>query len=224
MASPVKTTVTIPSQTGESHSPAFAWIEKHQKPLMYGTVGLAVLVLGGWLFLETGKRKEIAANDALDRARGAFESGNLPAASTEFQRIAQSFSGTEAGWQAELALNEVRLASGQAQLAADELKKLADRSPPAYYASGAHVMLGGALENLKKFDEAAAAYTRAADLATEDYRQIEARLAAARATRLAGKEKEALDILRAVVSKYPKDTPGVAEAEVRLAEWTRGTL
>jgi tetratricopeptide (TPR) repeat protein len=224
MASPVKTTVNIPSQTDDAQSPAFAWLEKHQKPLTYGVAGLAALLLGGWLFLETGKRKEVAANDALDRARGAFESGNLPTASTEFQRIAQSFGGTDAGWQAELGLNEVRLVSGQAQLAADELTKLIGRNPPPYYLSGAQYMLGGALENLKKYDEAAAAYTRAADVATEDYRQIEARLAAARATRLAGKEKEALDILRAVVSKYPKETPGVAEAEVRLAEWTRGIM
>ena len=224
MSAPVKTTVNIPSEAGEPHSPTFAWIEKNHKPLTYGAVGLAVLVLGGWLFLETGKRKEIAANDAIDRARGAFESGNLPAASTEFQRIAQSFSGTDAGWQAELALNEVRLASGQAQLAADELKKITDRNPPPLYASGAYMMLAGALENLKKFDEAAAAYTRGAGLAAEDYRQVEARIGAARATRLAGKEKEALDILRAVVSKYPKETPGVAEAEVRLAEWTRGKM
>ena len=224
MASPVKTTVNIPSQTGDSRSPSFAWIEKHQKPLMYGGAGLAILLLGAWLFLETGKRKELAANDAIDRARGAVEAGNLPAASTEFQRIAQSFRGTEAGWQAELALNEVRLASGQTQLAADELKKLIERNPPPFFGSGAQFMLGGALENLKRFEEAAAAYSRAADLATEDYRQVEARLGAARAMRLAGKEKEALDILRGVLSKYPKETPGVAEAEVRLAEWTRGTI
>lgn len=224
MSSPVKSTVNIPSQTGDTESPAFAWFQKNQKPVTYGLVGLAVLVLGVWLFLETGKRKEIAANDAIDRARGVFESGNLPAASTEFQRIAESFRGTDAGWQAELALNEVRLASGQAQLAADELRKVADRNPPAFYASGAQFMLGGALENLKQYDEAAAAYTRAAEAAAEDYRQIEARLGAARALRLAGKEPAALDVLRAVISKYPKDTPGVAEAEVRLAEWTRGAL
>jgi|KBSSwiStaDraftv2_1062776.scaffolds.fasta_scaffold701754_2 tetratricopeptide (TPR) repeat protein len=224
MSSPVKSTVNIPSQTGDTQSPTFAWLEKNQKPVTYGLVALAVVVLGGWLFLETGKRKEIAANDAIDRARGAFESGNLPAASTEFQRIAESFRGTDAGWQAELALNEVRLASGQAQLAADELKKLAERNPPVFYASGAQFMLGGALENLKKFEEAAAAYTRAADQATEDYRQIEGRIGAARALRLAGKQPEALDILRAVIAKYPKDTPGVAEAEVRLAEWTAGSM
>jgi len=220
MASPVKTTVTVPSHAEDTSF--VGWLEKHQKPVTYVGVGLAVLILGGWLYMETGKRKMIAANDALDRARGVFESGNLPAASTEFQRIAESFRGTEAGYQAELALNEVRLTSGQSQIAADELKKFVDRNPPAYFASGGYLMLGGALENLKKFDEAAAAFTRAAELAEENYRQVEAKVNAARATRLAGKEAEALTILRGVIAQYPKDTPGVAEAEVRLAEWTNG--
>jgi tetratricopeptide (TPR) repeat protein len=229
MSSPVKTptvkaSATIPPATGDERSPTLAWLERHQKPLSYGAVILAVVLLGGWFYMETGKRKAIAGNDALDRARAAFESGNLPAASTEFQRIAQSFGGTDAGFQAELALNEVRLTSGQAQLAVDELRKFAERNPPAFYGSGANLLMGAGLENLGKYDEAVAAYRRAAELAAEDYRQIEALVAAARASRLAGKETEAVEILRGVVSKYPTDTPGVAEAEVRLAEWTRGKL
>ena len=221
MSSPVKTNVTTPINTEEKASLA-DWLEKHQKPVTYVGVGLAVAILAGWLLIETGKRKTLAANDALDRARAVFESGNLPAASTEFQRIAQSFSGSNAGYQAQLALNEVRLSSGQAQIAADELRKFVDKNPPAYFASGGYLLLGGALENLNKFDEAAAAYAKAGDLAEEPYRQIEARLNSARATRLAGKEADALAILRGIISKYPKDTPGIAEAEVRLAEWSIG--
>ena len=85
-------------------------------------------------------------------------------------------------------------------------------------------MLGGALENLKKFDEAAAAYSRAAQVATEPYRQVEALLGAARAKRLAGKEADGVEILRGIIANYPKDTPGAAEAEVRLAEWTAGKM
>ena len=69
MASPVKTSVNLPQHTDSEQSPFFAWIERHQKPLTYGVIGLAVLLLGGWLYLETGKRKELAGNDALDRAR-----------------------------------------------------------------------------------------------------------------------------------------------------------
>ena len=49
-------------------------------------------------------------------------------------------------------------------------------------------------------------------------------LSQARALRLAGKEKEAIDVLRAIVAKFTRDVPGEAEAEVRLAEWTKGVL
>lgn len=227
MASTVQTTVTPPkpSVTVADDQPALlAWFDRNRKLVTYGAVAIVVVAVGGWLFMETGKRKELAALEALDRARSAFEGGNLPVASTEFQRVAQSFGGTEAGYAAELALNEVRLASGQTQIAADELKKFADRNPPAFYASGALSMRGGALENLKKYDDAAQSYARAAELANEPYRKVDAMLSQARALRLAGKEKEGIDVLRAIVAKFTRDVPGEAEAEVRLAEWTKGTL
>jgi tetratricopeptide (TPR) repeat protein len=190
----------------------------------YGAVAVAAVLVGGWLFMETGRRKELAAGEALDRARAAFDAGNLPTASTEFQRVAERFQGTESGYAARLALNEVRLASGQTQIAVDELRKFAETNPPPSYASGAWNMMGAGLENLKKYDEAAQAYTKASETAVEAYRKVDASVSAARAYRLAGKEAQAIEMLRIVVSRYGKDVPGVAEAEVRLAELTRGTL
>ena len=83
-------------------------------------------------------------------------------------------------------------------------------------------MMGTALVNLRKYPEAAAAYLKGAELATEDYRKVEAYLGAARAYRLAGKNTEAAEVLRGVVSKFKREVPGVSEAEVRLAEATRG--
>jgi tetratricopeptide (TPR) repeat protein len=200
------------------------WFDKNRKLVTYGAVVVAVLAVGGWLVVETGKRKELAGLEALDRARSSFEAGNLPVAATEVQRVSQSFSGTEAGYSAELAVNEVRMASGQVQIAADELKKFAEKSPPAFYASGAWTMRGGALENLKKYDEAAQSYGKAAELAQEDYRKVDALLGRARALRLAGKDKDAADVLRGIIAKFGREVPGEAEAEVRLAEWTKGTL
>jgi tetratricopeptide (TPR) repeat protein len=230
MASSVQSSVTAPkpvpapAPAADDQSAMMAWFDKNRKLVTYGAVAIAVLAVGAWLFIETGKRKELAGLEALDRARSAFESGNLPVAATEFQRVAQSFSGTEAGYAAELAVNEVRLASGQIQIAADELKKFAERNPPAFYASGAWNMRGGALENLKKFDEAAQAYGKGAELAQEDYRKVDGLLGQVRALRLVGKDKEAVAVLRGIVSKFGRDIPGVAEAEVRLAEWTKGVL
>ncbi|NOT08332.1 MAG: hypothetical protein HOP28_09015 [Gemmatimonadales bacterium] len=224
MAKTVDVPVTAPASepTTEHHPAALVWLQRNSKVVSYAAVAVGVIIIGGWLFIETGQRKATAAFDALDRARTAAAAGNLPTASAEFQRVAQNFAGTEAGYQAELALNEVRLASGQAQIAADELRKFADKNPPAFYAAGAWFMLGGALENLKKFDEAAAAYAKSAERAEEPYRKVDGLLGAARAYHLAGKEKESVDVLRGIVSKYGKDTPGVAEAEVRLAERTQG--
>ncbi len=199
-------------------------LEKHRKPLSYALGAVALLGLGAWLYAETGRRKETAAADALDGARSVYESGNLPGASVEFQRVIQAYRGTDAAYQAVLGLNAVRLASGQAQLAADELKKFSDSNPPAYYASGALLLMGGALENLSKFDQAAAAYSGAAQVAQEPYRKVEALLGAARSYRLAGKTTEGIDVLRGIVSKFPVGTPGVPEARVRLGELTQGAM
>jgi len=85
-------------------------------------------------------------------------------------------------------------------------------------------MRGGALENLKKYDDAAQAYAKAADLAGEDYRKVDALLGQARSLRLSGKDKDAEGVLRGIISKFGREVPGEAEAEVRLAEWTKGTL
>ncbi len=226
MASTVQSSVTAPKPASAEadQSALMAWFEKNRKIVTYTAVAVAVVAVGAWLIIETGRRKEAAGLEALDRARSAFEAGNLPVAAGEFQRVAQSFSGTEAGYAAELALNEVRLASSQTQIAADELKKFAERNPPAFYASGAWSMRGGALENLKKYDDAAQSYAKAAELAQESYRKVDALLGQARSLRLAGKQKEATDVLRGIIAKFGRDVPGEAEAEVRLAEWTKGAL
>jgi tetratricopeptide (TPR) repeat protein len=230
MASTVQSTVTTakpapaPAPAADDQSAMMAWFDRNRKLVTYGAVVIAVIAVGAWLFIETGKRKELAGLEALDRARSSFEAGNLPVAASEFQRVTQSFSGTEAGYAAELAVNEVRLASGQVQIAADELKKFAERNPPVFYASGAWNMRGGALENLKKFDEAAQSYAKAAELASEDYRKVDALLGQARSLRLAGKAKEAENVLRGIIGKFGREVPGEAEAEVRLAEWTKGVL
>jgi tetratricopeptide (TPR) repeat protein len=228
MASTVQSSVPASgsaSQSGVADRPSLAgWFNRNRKLVTYAAAAIAVLAVAGWLYMETGRRREAAGIDALDRARAAFESGNLPVASTEFQRVAQSFRGTDAGFAAELALNEVRLASGQTQIAADELKKFAENNPPAFFASGAWMLRGGALENLKKFDEAADSYAKAASIAGEPYRKVDALLGQARALRFAGKAPQAIDVYRRIVKDYGRDVPGVAEAEVRLAELTKGTM
>jgi tetratricopeptide (TPR) repeat protein len=222
MATMVEPTVVTP-EAEQSHGFLEA-LKKHQTLLTRGGIALAVVAVGIWFYLESGQRKEFAAADALDRARSALESGNVPVASAEFQKVAASYSGTEAGYQAALALNEARLMQGQTQIAVDDLRAFIGRNPPATHAASGQALLGTALENQGKFDEAAQAYARAAELAPESYRKVDAQLSRARSLRLAGKAEEALTTLRTIVSGYPEDMPGVSEAMVRLAELTKGAM
>ena len=200
------------------------WIDRNQRLVTWGLTAVAVVVVGAWLLRETGRRKATAAAAALDFAQSTMQQGNLPGAATEFQRIIRSYGGTDAAYQAELGANEVRLASGQTQIAVDELRKFVATDPPRFYAAGAWSMMAGALEDLKKFDEAAGAYRRASELAPEDFRKVDGLLGAARAYRLAGQASQSLEVYRQIIGSFSKETPGVAEAKVRLSEATQGRM
>ena len=219
---PVVSSDPTSAQDGESH-PILDWFQAKQKYVLIVAVAVAAAALLGWFLVESGRRKQIFLAEALDRARAAFETGDLPKASSEFQRLAQSYAGTDAAMEATLALNQVRMMSGQSKLAIDELNKFIATDPPAVFLSAAQGHLGAALENTGKFAEAGAAYSKTAESATESYRKVDALLNASRAYHLAGKDKEASDVLQNVIKNY-KDVPGVAEAEVRLAELTKGRL
>ena len=208
----------------EQQARLLVWYQRNQKVLSYGLLAIVIIGAAGWLWRETARRKEAAAFAALDQARSRMELGDFTGAAAEFQRLAKTYSGTDAGYQAELGANAIRIATGQTQIAVEELRNFIGTNPPSFYAAGAYTMLAGALENLKQYDEAATAYRQAAEQAGEEYRKVDGLLGAARAYRLGGKAEESLAILREIVSKYPKETPGVAEATVRLAEATQGRM
>lgn len=208
----------------ETDHPVMAWLQARQKVIGF-TLGAIVLVgLVGWYVIESGRRKQAQAMEALDVARGAIEVGNYPEASTGLQRVIQSFAGTEAAYEATLALNQVRLLSNQAELAIEDLRAFAATNPPEPYGSAAHGHLAIALENSGKTAEATAEYIRAAELATEEFRKIDSYLNAARTYRIEGKTAEAIAVLQDVVKRFPAQSPGLAEAKVRLAELTGGTM
>ncbi len=199
-----------------------AWLVARQKQIGMALGAVFVVGLVTWYVVESGRRKQSQAMEALDQARMSMESGNYPEASAALQKVTQTYSGTDAAYEAVLALNQVRLLSGQAQLAVDELRKFVATNPPGAFGSAAHSHLAIALENAGKVADATAEYVKAADLAPEAFRQIDALLNAARTYRAIGKDKEAAAMLEGLIKKYPKEQAGVAEAQVRLAEITKG--
>ena len=199
------------------------WVRKHQK-LVLGIAGaLVVLALGAWVVTETGQRRQLRAAEALDQARNIAESGNLPLAASELQKIIETFSGTDAATEAVVTLNQVRMVNGQSELAVVSLQDYLKTNPKKVYKVPAQGLLGEALENAGRPEEAGAAYLGASEDAEVDYLKAQYLLSAARAYSNAGKVDEAVKALQTIIDKYPKTT-ALTEARVRLAELTQGRM
>jgi predicted negative regulator of RcsB-dependent stress response len=197
------------------------WLSSKRNRLI--ATGGAVVVVGliTALVILSGQRKEAFAIRALDQARGVAESGNLPLAASELQRVIDTYGGTRGAQEAVITLNQVRLVNGQHELAAVGLQKFLDSGADQQYRAPAYGLLGRALENASRPAEAAEAYSNASAAASTDYIRAEMLLDAGRAYRDAGETDKAIASYRKVTTDL-KETPFKTEAEVRLAELTKG--
>ncbi len=188
-------------------------------------IAVAVVAAGliGWFLVSSGRRKEEFAARSLNQARAAAEAGNLPLASSELQKLIQTYGGTDAADEAVITLNQVRMVNGQSELAVVGLRNFLATEPAPQYSAPAHGLLGAALENAGRYADAGAAFANASKAADLDYLRARYLIDAARAYRGGGKLQEAVSTYRSVIRQYPT-TSSVTEAKVRLAELTDGKM
>jgi tetratricopeptide (TPR) repeat protein len=212
----------IAGRGGEGEGSLADWAERHRK-LLLGVGGvLVVAALGAWLLSTTAKRKEAFAGQQLSQARAIAESGDLPRAAAEFQRISESFRGTDAGQFAVVGLNQVRMISGQTELAVIGLREFLATGPEPRFSASAQALLGAALENSGKPQEAAAAYQAASDAADTPYLKADFLIQAGRAWGSAGDTAKAMAAYQRILDDFG-EMPAVTEAKVRLSELTAAT-
>lgn len=214
MATTVEPTpTTAPSDAADT--PFFTPQRTRQLGIAGGVI--LVIVLVAWFAITAGKRKEAFAAKALEDARVVAEGGNLALAVQQFDKVAKTYAGTAAAYDAAIGIAQARLVNGQNELAIAGLDEFLKSNPPANYAAPGHSLLGTAYENTNKFDEAAAAYKKAAETATLDYLKTTAMLDEARALRLAKKTDASAAVYREIITKFP-ESASKTEAEVRLGE------
>jgi outer membrane protein assembly factor BamD (BamD/ComL family) len=199
------------------------WYQVHRRKLLAALALVAVALLVAWFVLASGKRKEQFAARNLNQARAAAEAGNLPLASSELQKLITTYRGTDAAHEAVITLNQVRMVNGQSELAAVGLRDFLASKPPVKYQAPAYGLLGAALENSKRWVEAANAYAQASSTAELPYLKANYLVDAGRAYREAGRTADAIKAYRTIMQKYP-ESPSFTEAQVRLAELTDGKM
>lgn len=204
-------------------SPTTPWYRNQTRQLIAGGILVAVIALVAWFITSSNRRKEEFAARSLNQARSIAESGNLPLASSELQKLIQTYKGTDAATEAVITLNQVRMVNGQGELAAVGLRDFIASKPDENYLAPAFGLLGAALENSKRFVDAGQAFTNASKSADVEYLKARYLVDAGRAYRSAGKTAEAIAAYREVVQKYPKSY-SFTEAQLRLAELTGGKM
>jgi outer membrane protein assembly factor BamD (BamD/ComL family) len=220
MATTVEATRREPAAVPAATKP---WYQDRQRPIVAALIIVAAIALVAWFVIASGKRKEQFAARSLNQARAAAEAGNLPLASSELQRLIAAYGGTDAASEAVITLNQVRMVNGQSELAAVGLREFLAKKPAAKYEAPAYGLLAAALENSKRWAEAANAYIQASNAAEVEYLMAKYLVDAGRAFREGGMIEDAARAYRTVMEKYPT-SPSVTEAEVRLAELTDGKM
>jgi outer membrane protein assembly factor BamD (BamD/ComL family) len=218
------TTVEATTREQVAAAPATTpWYRDRRRQVVVAVTLVAAAGVISWFLLASGQRKEQFAARSLNQARAAAEAGNLPLASSELQRLITTYKGTDAASEAVIALNQVRMINGQSELAAVGLREYLAAKPAKKYVTPAYGLLGAALENSKRWADAAEAYRQASNAAEVEYLKASYLVDAGRAYREAGKNQEAERAYRIILEKYPQ-SPSFTEAQVRLAELTDGMM
>jgi predicted negative regulator of RcsB-dependent stress response len=217
------TSVAPTSREAAGSAPSVPWYRDPNRQLVAGAVLVAVVAVVAWFVVTSGKRKEEFASRSLSQARETAEAGNLPLASSELQKLIQTYKGTDAASEAVITLNQVRLVNGQGELAAVGLRDFLASKPDAKYIAPANGLLGASLENSAKWADAGDAFSKASAAADVEYLKARYLVDAGRAYTEAGKKDEAAAAYRAVIEKFPRSS-SVTEAKVRLAELTGGKM
>lgn len=213
--------MTSPDARFDADTPSFLTPQRIRiVGIALGAVAVVALVI--WFLVTASHRKEAFAAQALESARATAETGDIGQAVQQFEQVATTYAGTDAGYEASLGIAQVRLIAGQSELAISSLQEFLAGNPPQRFASPGHGLLGTGLENTRKYAEAAAAYRRAADLATTQYLKATLLLDVGRAQRLGGDTAAAITTYREIIDQYG-ETAARSEAEVRLTELTSAT-
>lgn len=181
-------------------------------------VGVLVVGIVAAVLIAQGRvNAEHEAALALLRGQGLYASGDMPAATSQFETIVSRYGSTRSGRSARLFLGNAQLGQGNATGAEQSFRKfLSARVSDPVSEAGARRGLGAALALQNKPADGAAEYVKAArlegnPLAADDWLQ------AGIAFLKAGNRSEAAAAFQEILDNYPRST-AVAEARIRLRE------
>jgi len=191
-----------------------SWFKANQKLVSIGVGGIALAVVGGFVWQKSAQTKIQNAERAFFQAQAAT-SQNPTNAVAELDKVATRYAGTSAGDRASLLLAQSLMTQGKTADALKKLEALSAGGGASRLGATLQTLMAAAYEGLNKPSDAAKAYLAAAATSYGDGK-VQRQADAARAYMTAGNTTEALRIW----TELSRDEKGplAAEAHVRLGE------
>ena len=192
------------------------WASANRKMLIAGTVALAAVAGGAWIYGRSVELKAENAERSLVVAEQTLAQGNMPAAQTELERVATRYPKTAAGVEANMMLAQLHYQKGEFQQGIERLNRAAEAGSAKPRQAAIKALAGDGHAELGEFAEAASAYEAAANEAEFELDKLAYRVKAAYAHMNAGNRDAAL----AIWTDLAKDplSPAAGEAKIRLGE------
>jgi len=185
-------------------------------------IATGVLVAAVAVYLFMGRLRLITNNNAeraLNSAKQSLNSGNLPLAQSDLEKVYSRYGSTPAGVEAALLLAGLDYDAGKVQDGINVLEKTAGTRAASNAQSTIRSLEGDGYAQLNKLGEAAKQYEAAAAATTFETEKASLRAKAARTYQAAGDTAQAHKIW-AELATDPTTESVASEARVRLGELT----
>lgn len=187
------------------------YIQEHMGKIIGSIVGALVLAGVVWMYVNFRAETRAEASLAMFKAEGLYINGQYALAATDFEKLAEDYSGTEQGVKAVYFAADSYFNSGDYDRAMELYTRFRDdnsRKNPLMV--NAIVGIGACHEQFDEFPQAVEAYREALGLAEFEFQKIEILAAISRTHRQAGQVDEAIAALNEIIDTWP-DNPRSGE-------------
>lgn len=196
---------------------ASVWARRNTQIVIGGAVGIVVLVVGVWYFVQQRSSNLLEASAQLEQVQQAAAISPPDEAVAEIERYLARFGSTPYGMEARLVLAEVLLEAGRADEAITALSVVAPGfgDPLAIQAT---YLLASAYEQAEDWDRAIAVYRDLSSRAEMNFQRREATEGLARAHLAKGETAAAIVAYESLIAQFEEGEPIRNYFEMRLQE------
>ena len=198
------------------------WARANQQLMTVGGVLLAILIAGGFYYMNFRSQMNERAAESLETIYQSISINDTEGAKIDLATFLDQFGSTAYEGEARLVLGELYLESGDPQQALAVLEPIGQR-PGSPVALQSATLLAQAYEQEGRWEEAEDTYLSIADRSDLDFQVRDALVAAARIRSAQGDGEGAIELYEEVLGALDENAPNRGQFEMRIEEIRSGS-